>query len=191
MWSSRDVALIIAFAVLSFINFAVVLQTFSLLTGIPGIGYGVDLIGAIIATVGFLLFEGKRWRISVLGLLVYFLSLSLYFGVGSFNVITRIPIFLKMFITDIVFNSFYGYFERRNKMIWLAIGQSVYFFMTSPFISILFFSLFVPFETLTPLLNLVIFMLPLILGVSLTGGYIGYKIYKRLEKLPLSVEPIQ
>ena len=190
MWSSRDVALIITFAVLSFINFAVLLQTFSLLTGIPGIGYGVDLIGAIIATVGFLLFKGKRWRISVLGLLIYFLSLSLYFGGDSFNVITRIPIILKMFITDVVFNSFFRYFEKRNKLIWLAIGQSVYFFMTSPFISILFFSLFVPFEELTPLFNLVIFMLPLILGVSLAGGYIGYKILKRLEKIPLPVESI-
>jgi hypothetical protein len=171
-------------AVLTFINFAVVLQTFTLLTGIQGIGYGVDLIGAIIATVGFLLFRGKRWRISLLGLLIYFLSLSLIFGGGSFNVITRIPIILKMFIIDVVFNSFYGYFENRNKLIWLAIGQSVYFFMSSSFISILFFSLFVPFETLIPLLNLVILMLPLILGVSLTGGYIGYKIYKRLEKIP-------
>ena len=184
MWNSRDIALIITFAVLSFINFAVVLQTFSLLTGIPGIAYGVDLIGAIIATVGFLLFEGRRWRISVLGLLIYFLSLYLYFGVNSLNVITRIPIFLKMFLIDIVFNSFYGHFEKRNKLVRLAIGQSVCFFMISPFISILFFSLFVPFETLAPLLNVVIFMLPLILAVSLAGGYIGYKIYKRLEKLP-------
>ena len=184
MWSSRDVALIITFAVLTFINFAVVLQTFTLLTGITGIGYGVDLFGAIIATVGFLLFKGKRWRISVLGLLIYFLSLPLYLGGGSINVITRIPIILKNFIIDVVFNSFYEYFEKRDKLIWLAIGQSVYFFMTSPFISILFFSLFVPFGTLAPLLNLVILMLPLILGVSLAGGYIGYEIYKRLEKIP-------
>jgi len=190
MWSSRDIALITMFAVLSFINFAVVLQTFTLLTGIQGIGYGVDIIGAILATVGFLMFQGRRWRIAVGGILLYFLSLPLDFGGGSFNVIIRITIILKMFIKDIVINSFYGYFERRNKMIWLAIGQSVYFSMISPFFDILFFSLFVPFEILAPLLILVIFMLPLILGVSLTGGYIGYKIYKRLEKLPLPVESI-
>ena len=96
MWSSRDVTLVIMFAVLSFINFAVVLQTFTLLTGIPGIGYGVDLIGAILATIGFLMFQGRRWRITVMGVLLYFLSLTLSFGGTSFSFITRIPIILNL-----------------------------------------------------------------------------------------------
>jgi hypothetical protein len=187
MWSSRDISLIITFTVLSTINFAAVLQTFTLLTGIPGIYYGVDLIGATLSTVGFLLFEGRRWRRTVLGLLIFLISLSLNFGGSSVTIITRVPIVLKMFITDIIFNSFYGYFEKRNKLIWLSVSQSVTFFMISPFFDILFFSFFVPFETLTPLLNLVILMLPLILGVSLAGGYLGYKIYRRLEKLPQKI----
>ena len=183
MWSSRDITLIIVFAVLSFINFAVVLQTFSLLTGIPGIVYGVDIIGATLGTVGFLMFEGRRWRRTVLGFLIFLLSLSLNLGGGSFNVITRIPIILKMFIGDVVFNSFYGYFERRDKLSWLAVFQSVTFFATSPFFDIMFFSLFVSFEVLAPLFNLVILMLPLILVLSITGGYIGYRIYRRVETL--------
>jgi len=183
MWSSRDVALVIMFAVLSFTNFAIVLQTFSSLTGISGIVYGVDIVGATLGTVGFLMFEGRRWRRTVLGLLIFFLSLSLNLGGGAFNVITRIPIILKMFIGDVVFNSFYGNFKRRDKLIWLAIIQSVSFFILSPFFDIMFFSFFVPFKTLTPLLNLVIIMQPLIIGLSITGGYIGYKIYKRVDKL--------
>jgi hypothetical protein len=182
MWSSRDVALIITFAVLGFINFAAVLQTFSLLTGIPGIVYGVDIIGATLSTVGFLLFEGRRWRRTVMGFLMFSIALPLNIG-SSYDVITRIPIILKMFISDVVFNSFYGYFERQGKLPWLAVFQSVTFFTTSPFFDILFFSFFVPFETLTPLLNLVFIMLPLIIGLSVTGGYFGYKIYRRVDKL--------
>lgn len=184
MWSSRDIALIIMFAVLSFINFAVVLQTFTLLTGIRGIGYGVDIIGAILATVGFLMFQGRRWRITVGGILIYFLSLPIDFGEGSVIVIIRIPIILKMFIKDIVFNSFYGYFKRRNKLPWLAVFQTVSSKTISPFFDIMFFSLFVPFETLTPFLYLVVIMLPLIIGLNIAGGYIGHKIYKRIEKTP-------
>jgi hypothetical protein len=182
MWSSRDVALIITLAVLGFINFATVLQTFSLLTGIPGIVYGVDIIGATLSTVGFLLFEGRRWRRTAMGFLIFSIALPLNIG-SSYNIITRIPIILKMLISDVVFNSFYGYFERRKKLAWLAIFQSVTFFVTSPFFDILFFSFFVPFASLTPLLNLVIIMLPLIIGLSATGGYIGYKIYRRLIKI--------
>jgi hypothetical protein len=182
MWSSRDVALIITLAVIGFINFAAVLQTFSVLTGIRGIIYGVDLVGATLSTVGFLLFEGRRWRRTVMGFLMFSIALPLNIGI-PFNVITRIPIILKMFISDVVFNSFYGYFERRGKLSWLAVFQSVTFFVTSPFFDILFLSFFVPFETLTPLFNLVVLMLPLIIGLSVTGGYIGYKIYGRVTKM--------
>ena len=186
MWSSRDVTLVIMFAALSFINFAAVLQLFASFTGIPGIVYGVDIIGAILATVGFLMFQGRRWRITVMGVLLYFLSLILSFGGTSFIFMTRIPIILKLFMVDLLFNTFYGILKKKDKLTWLAIIQSVFFFTISPFFDIVFYSLFVPFETLTPLLYLVTIMLPLIIGLSITGGYIGYKIYKRLEKLPLN-----
>ncbi len=58
-----------------------------------------------------------------------------------------------------------------------------FFFSVGPFIDMLFYSLFVPIEVLWLTYYLVVLMLPLIIILSIIGGSIGYKIYKRVEKI--------
>jgi uncharacterized BrkB/YihY/UPF0761 family membrane protein len=46
-----------------------------------------------------------------------------------------------------------------------------------------FFSLFIPVEVLWLTYYSVLLMLPLIIVLTVIGGYTGYKIYERVEKI--------
>lgn len=185
MWSSRDIAYVVMFAALSVVNLATIIQFFSqFFIVIPGIGYAVDVLGPIFGGVAFLLYRGKRWRILVQGILIALLTLPLYLGpVPPGDIIFRIPIIIKALLVDLIFNSFYASFERKNKLYHLTILQLLFFFSVGPFIDMLFSSLFIPFELLWLTYYYVILMLPLIIVLTIIGGSIGYKIYKRLEKI--------
>jgi len=185
MWSSKDIAYVVLFSVLSVVNLATVIQFFAVFLPLPGVAYFVDIVGAILGGINFLLFEGRRWRIFAKGILIALLTLPFYFGPGAppFNIITRIPIIIKMLLVDVIFNSLYGTFKKRNKLHWLSILPVTFFFTVGPFIDMFFFSLFVPFELLWLTYSFVAMMLPLIVGLSIAGGYIGYGIYKRVEKI--------
>ena len=79
--------------------------------------------------------------------------------------------------------SFYGNFKRRNKLLLLTILQLLFFFTVGPFIHMLFFSLFIPVEVLWLIYYSVLLMFPLIIVLTVIGGYTGYKIYERVEKI--------
>ena len=185
MWSSRDVAYVVVFAVLSTINLATVVQFSAYLILIPGIAYAVDIFGAIFAGVAFLLYRGKRWRILMQGILIALLTLPIYLGPGDApgNILARIPIMIKALLVDLIFISLYGSFERRNKLYYLTILQVIFFFSVGPFIDMLYLSLFAPFEVLWLTYYFIVLMLPIIIVVSVIGGSIGYKIYRRVEKI--------
>jgi hypothetical protein len=185
MWSSRDVAYVVIFAVLSVVNLALVVQNFALLIAIPGIAYMVDILGAIFGSVAFLLYRGKRWRIFMQGILVALLTLPLYLGPGFTpgNIIQRMPTIIKTLLVDLIFISLYASFERRKKLYYLNILQLIFFFSVGPFIDMLFYSLYVPFEFLWPTYYFVLLMLPLIIALTVIGGSIGYKIYERVDKI--------
>jgi hypothetical protein len=184
VWSSRDVTYIVLFSALSVVNLATVIQFFSIVVPVPGIGYGVDIIGAILGGVAFLLYRERRWRLLAQGTLIALLTMPFTIGgLAAGNIIVRIPIILRMLILDVVFMSFYGSFKRRNKLLWLTILQLLFFFTVGPFIGMLFFSLFIPFELLWPIYFSVLLMLPLIIVLTVIGGYTGYKIYERVEKI--------
>jgi uncharacterized membrane protein len=65
----------------------------------------------------------------------------------------------------------------------LTILQLLFFFAVGPFICMLFFSLFIPVEVLWLTYYSVLLMLPLIIVLTVIGGYTGYKIYERVEKI--------
>ena len=184
MWSSRDVVYVILFSALSVVNLATVIQFFSIVVPVPGIGYGVDIIGAILGGVAFLLYRGRRWRLLAQGTLIALLTMPFTIGgLAAGNIIARIPIILRALILDVVFMSFYGNFKRRNKLLLLTILQLLFFFTVGPFIHMLFFSLFIPVEVLRLTYYSVLLMLPLIIVLTVIGGYTGYKIYERVEKI--------
>jgi hypothetical protein len=184
MWSSRDVVYVILFSALSVVNLATVIQFLAIVIPVPGIGYGVDIVGAILGGVAFLLYRGRRWRLLAQGTLIALLTMPFTIGgLAAGNIIVRIPIILRALILDVVFMSFYGSFKRRNKLLWLTILQLLFFFAVGPFICMLFFSLFIPVEVLWLTYYSVLLMLPLIIVLTVIGGYTGYKIYERVEKI--------
>lgn len=182
MNQSRDIALIIIFAVLTFIFQALIGQVPRLITGIPGIGYAFTIFHSITQTVSWLMFEGRRWRMFGTGLLFSLLALSL---VQTFTIPIAMASILNSFLVDLIFNSFYGSFERRNKaLLWVVLAQ-LYFWGTLSLYDILFFSVFAPIDEIIrnwfiPVMSI---MLPVIIIEILVGSYIGYHIYKRVEHI--------
>jgi hypothetical protein len=184
VWKTRDIAFIILFSVLTFINFSTTVQFIRGL-GIPGLYYA-DVGGTILFGVSFLLYEGRRWRVLAQSLLILILGLFWFTGGATQTIIRLIPWIMKAIFVDIVLNSLYGSFKRKNKLLWLTILGCVVFFALGPFLDVFFYSFFplvYPIGFTTMLLIGVTVLFPLFLGLSVMGGYLGFRIYKRVEKL--------
>jgi hypothetical protein len=183
MKSSRDTALIIMFAVLNLVLMVLIGQVPELIAGIPAIGYAFNIFYAITGSIALLMYEGRRWRIFTQSLL--FNSLALFF-VQNYTPIAAIVVLLASFIMDVVFNSYYESFKRRNKLPWWGILSQVYSHTTQPIWTLLFVSLFLaPFEAVlrTWFFPVICMVLPVIIIEAIAGGYLGYKIYLRVAKL--------
>ena len=63
MMKSRDITLVILLAVVSFVYTVFVGQLGNLLTGIQGLNYLVIIGHMIFISYGFLMYEGRRWRL--------------------------------------------------------------------------------------------------------------------------------
>ena len=183
MISSRDLALVIVFAVMSFTFMLLIGQVPRLITGIPGIGYAFTIVYAINQAVAVLMYEGRRWRIFSQGLLVGLLALLF---IPALDPAISMATILNSFIVDVVFNSVYGSFKRKNRLLWWATLSLVYYYATHSLWIVLFSSLlFYPFEVVMknwfiPIMSV---MLPVMILEAIAGGYLGYKIYRRIEKL--------
>ena len=111
MINTKDLALVILFAVVHLVYALLVLQIGFLVTGIPGSNYLFIIGPAIFTTVAFLLFEGRRWRLVLLMSLFGLLSLPTYTMGTPYNILPRIPLVLCAFQADILFNTFYPAFR--------------------------------------------------------------------------------
>lgn len=183
MVSSRDLTLIIMFAVLAFVFMMLIGQVPELITGIPGIGYAFTVVYSIIQTVAWLMYEGRRWRIFAQGLLFSLLGFSF---IPTWTRPTGMTIILNTLIVDSVFNSFYGFFEQKNKLLWWTILSQVYYWSTHSLWIVLFASLFFyPFEFMMEqwVIPIMSVMLPIMVIEAIAGGYLGYQIYRRVKKV--------
>ena len=183
MIGSRDLALIIVFAVLNLIFMFLIGEVPELITGIPGISYAFSIVYSIILTVSWLMYEGRRWRIVAQSLLFSLLAL-LFIPIWTRPAVMATTI--NGFIVDVVFNNFYGFFKQKNKHLWWAILSQVYYWSTHSMWFVFFASLFFyPFELIMEqwFLPIMPMMLPIMIVEGIAGGYIGYKIYRRVEKL--------
>ena len=182
LFSSRDLALIITFAVLNFVFGFMIGQVPRLITGIPGIGYAFTIVYSITITVSFLMYEGRRWRMFTQGLLFTLLSLSIAYS-------DVLPAFISstlcVFSLDVVFNSVYSHFKKKNRLVRWAIMGQVFYWTLSPLLILSALSLFYPLQGVlaTWFIPVMSVMLPIMIIEAIAGGYIGYKIYRRVEKL--------
>lgn len=183
MKSSRDIALIIMFAVLNVVLMVLIGQVPELITGIPAIGYAFNIFYAITGSVALLMYEGRRWRLFTQSLL--FNALAVLF-VRIYTPIAAIVVILTSLIMDVVFNSCYEIFKRRNKLLYWGIISQVYSHTTQPIWTLLFVSVFLaPFEAVlrTWFFPVICVVLPVIVIEAISGGYLGYKTYLRVAKL--------
>ena len=182
MEKSRDIALIVMFAVLTFVFQALIGQVPSLITGIPGIGYAFTIVYSIIQSVAFLLYEGRRWRIFAQGLLF---SLIAFPFLPTFTLPAAMAAVITSFIVDVVFNSFYGHFKKANRLVWWILLNQVCYWATLPLWLLPFLFLVAPIQEVieTWFIPLMSVMLPLMIAEAVAGSYIGYKIYKRTKNI--------
>ena len=180
---NKDLALTIMFAVLNFVFLVLIAQVPRLMTGIPGIGYAFSIFYNITFSFSLLYYKGKRWLFFLQGALFQLLTLVL--GATPDILLAKIPFLLNGFILDVVFNSIYNYFKRNNNLVWWSILGQVYFWTTEPFWILLFYSLFSFIEGISttwfvPIMSV---MLPVMIIEAVVGGFIGYTIYRRVEKI--------
>ena len=182
MWSSRDIACIIVMSVLTLVATLLVIQVAGMLTNIPGANYSSTVFLAMLNTISLLLFEGRRWRFFAEFSLFTLLSLPTYLGGAPFFVQGRIHFFLTAFLADLILNSFYKKSIESNKLKWWSILGALSFWLMFPFFSLLIRPLFFSLEFVATLANVIFLMLPVIIVESLAGGYLGYRIFLRLER---------
>jgi len=181
MKNSRDIALIIMFSALSFVFNVLIGQVPSLITGIPGIAYAFTIVYSIIQSVAYLMYGGRRWRILAQALL---LSLLYFLFIPSWTLPVAMATITNMFIVDLIFNSFHGKFKRDNRLFLWILALQIYSWITHSFIVIPFLLLFIPMAAVMAYFNILTVMLPIIIIEAIAGSYIGYKIYRRVKKIP-------
>jgi len=180
--SSRDITLIVIFTVLIFV-FRLLIDRGVGMINIPGFPYILPIFFSIIQSLAFLMYKGRRWRLFFQALLSTLLYIT--FINPAFR-LTEMVTILNMFIVDVVFNSFYGSFERKNKLVWLTIlFQVCYWAIHSFWLLVSYSALFYPFEAFLnnwfiPIMSV---MLPVMIIEGLAGGYLGYQIYRRVKIL--------
>ena len=180
MKDSRDIALIIMFVALSF-AFKELIGQIETITGIHGSDFLLTIVYSIIQSVAYLIYGGRRWRILAQALLLS----SLYFlFIPSWTLPVAMATITNMFIVDLVFNSFHGKFKRDNRLFWWILALQVYSWTTFSFIVLPFLFLFIPVEAVIAYFVTVgIVWLPITIAEAVAGSYIGYKIYRRVEKI--------
>jgi hypothetical protein len=182
LWSSRDISLSIFLGALAFVYSAITIQVGFLITGIPGIGYLFTSGIAIIFSIAFLMFKGRRWRFFVVTAIYQFLISFILVNLGPFHILRAIPMLSATSIQDIIFNSVYDFFKKRKKLIWYSIFSSVVGTLLDTFLRILTYPILMPREFTLAYLNVTFMMIPVILFNAVFGGYIAFKIYKRIRK---------
>lgn len=111
-----------------------------------------------------------------------FLTLPTFLMGAPYDILPRIPLILTGLQADILFNSVYGIFKSRNKLVFWGVLSSIEFFLVDPFLRILTYPLYLPSQYTLTFLNVTLLLLPVTILEATAGGYIGYKIYKRIQK---------
>jgi hypothetical protein len=87
------------------------------------------------------------------------------------------------FFVDIIFNSVYGFYKKKNRLLlWSIMGAVVYWVM-NPFYGLMIKPFFFPPEFAFRILDILYWILPIIIVESIAGGYLGHKIFMRIKRL--------
>lgn len=182
MVSSRDLSLIICLSVLGLVISASIAQL-ATLTGIPGATYFFTILLSLLTSFSLLIYEGRRWRFFFQITLFTFLIIPTPIGGASFDLFSKIQMIANAFFVDIIFNSVYGFYKKKNRLLlWSIMGAVVYWVM-NPFYGLMIKPFFFPPEFAFRILDILYWILPIIIVESIAGGYLGHKIFMRIKRL--------
>ncbi len=153
------------------------------LTGITGANYVFTILLAILSSFSLLVYEGRRWRFLFQMTLFTFLIFPTYIGGVPFDLFSKIHLVINAFFGDVLFNSIYGAFRKKDRLDLWAILVTVVFWVLNPFFGMLTKTFFFPPEFAYRILSILYWILPVIIVESIIGGYIGYEIYRKTIKL--------
>jgi hypothetical protein len=183
MLSSKDLALIICLAVLGLVTTTLIVQVATMLTGIPGANYVFTIVLAIQTSFALLMYEGRRWRFFIQITLFTLLIFPTYIGGVPFDLVSKINLPINALFGDIIFNSVYGVFKEKNRLLLWAILVTVIFWVMNPIFGLMVKPFFYPPQFIAKLVDVILMLLPVIIVESIAGGYLGYKIYRRVKKI--------
>jgi hypothetical protein len=181
LWETKEIALIILFAVIAFIYQGSIGQLPLLISGIPGLGYLLVIGLRIIYGTAFLIFEGRRWRYFFFIVLFCLLLSFIHVYLNPIYVFANVPTLITGFLSDLIFNSFYERFQRQGKLKWLAILQMTFTSAIDVFLRIFILPIIMPPEFTSTLTSVTLILFPLILFYGILGGYIAFKIHFRVR----------
>jgi hypothetical protein len=181
LWSSRDLALVIVLAIIGLFYGVFVYQIGRLLTGIPGINYLLTIGLDIWFTVSFLLFKGKRWRFFLTVLIFVLLTIPTHVMGPPYDIISRIPGILTPLFIDIIFNSFYNPFNRRNSLLKLCMMLTVTFVTTDIALRVIVYPFLFSPEYVAVFYEVTLMLLPIVIIEAIAGAFIGFKIFQRIK----------
>ena len=182
MKNSRDLSLIIIVVVLNFTIMLITNQITSVIY-VVGLSYVFTIFYAINASVAWLMYEGRRWRILLQAILFNTVT-SLF--IPSSTIVLGVSGVLHAFTADLIFNSFYSQFKTKNRLFWWIILLQIFFWVTAPFFTFVFLASFV--YPINSVLNIFLIPtltvgLPIMIIEAILGAIIGYKIFQRVENI--------
>lgn len=179
---TRDLTTIIIMAVLQFVISALFAQMGTVITGIPGTNFLFTILLAIPIAFSLLIYEGRRWRIFMQLALFSLLAIPTRIGGAPFDPIARLGSLATAFLIDLIANSLFGFFKKREKLVWWSVLTSGVYWAILPFFKIVVMIIYYSPEAVERFIEIVTLLYPIILAEALVGGYIGYLIYKRIMK---------
>ena len=182
MWTSRDISLVVITAVVVFVFSVFIFQTASMITGIQGMNFIFTFGMATFISLTFLLFEGRRWRFFFHNTLFALLILPTSLGGTPYDIFPRLVIILAGFPADLILNSVYKAFKNKHRLVWWSILTTTFFIPLVNVFQISLYPIYFSSEFVTAYTNVVILMIPWIIGGSVVGGFLGYKLYRRVVK---------
>jgi len=183
MWKSRDVALVILFAVTSVVSVYLFGQLGWMFFRVPGSNMALIIGGVIINSIALLMFEGRRWRFLLMQIIFVILILPTYLVGTPFSILPRIPILINAIHADILYMSIYGFFKKRNQLKLWTVITAIEFFLVNPLLTGIAFTYLFPPEFVSTFITVVLLLIPVSVTESVIGALIGYKLYQKTRKI--------
>jgi len=145
--------------------------------------YLLSIFFSIFLSLSFLMYKGKRWRLFSQGIIS---SLLYIIFINPSIRATEMATITNLFICDLIFNSFYGLFEQKKRLLWLTLSYQIFYWATHAIWYLVYSSIF--FYSFEGMMNywfipIMSILIPIMVFEGIIGGLTGYKIYGRVEKL--------